>query len=77
MSEKFSSGVTPQPSDTERQLLVKILNSLNSGSTGSGGTFSGSGAPTTQVPAGSAGTYWDYTNGILYMWNPVSKTWTQ
>jgi hypothetical protein len=47
------------------------------GAGGAGGNFAGSGAPTTQVPVGSSGTYWDYTNGILYMWNPVSKTWTQ
>ena len=76
MSEIYSYGVTPQLSDTERQLLVRILNSLNSGSMG-GGSFAGSGSPTTQIPAGTGGTYWDYTNKILYMWNPVTKGWEQ
>ena len=46
-----------------------------------GGDYSGSGAPSAQtpppVPTGSGGTYWDYTNKILYMWNPVSKSWEQ
>jgi hypothetical protein len=54
-------------------LLCQIL---NTGGTGGGGSsFSGSGAPTTQVPTGTSGTYYDYTNNVNYQWNPVSNTW--
>jgi hypothetical protein len=51
-------------------LLCQILNAG-----GGGSSFSGSGAPTTQVPAGTSGTYYDYTNNVNYQWNPVSNTW--
>lgn len=37
--------------------------------------FSGAGAPTTQIPYGGSGTYWDTTNKILYNWNSNSSTW--
>jgi hypothetical protein len=54
-------------------LLCQIL---NAGGTGGGGSsFSGSGAPTTQVPTGTSGTYYDYTNNVNYQWNPISNTW--
>jgi hypothetical protein len=54
-------------------LLCQIL---NTGGTGGGGSsFSGSGAPTTQVPSGNSGTYYDYTNNVNYQWNPVTMTW--
>jgi hypothetical protein len=51
-------------------LLCQILNGG-----GGGSSFSGSGAPTTQVPAGTSGTYYDYTNNVNYQWNSVSNTW--
>ena len=38
-------------------------------------SFSASGAPTTQVPANGAGTYYDKTNKILYNWNPTLVGW--
>ena len=53
-------------------LLCQIL---NAGGTAGGSSFSGSGAPTTQVPTGTTGTYYDYTNNVNYQWNPVSNTW--
>lgn len=37
--------------------------------------FSGSGAPTTQVPANGAGTYYDKTNKIIYNYNPDTPGW--
>lgn len=62
---------------TERELLVLILNALNGSGSGSGvgGALNGSGPPTTQVPAGGAGTYFDYTNSVLYNWNPITASW--
>jgi len=69
MSEKYSSGTTPEPSDTERQLLVKILTSLNNSSGGTGGaptSISYAGPPTSNPPAlanivvDSAGRIWTY-----------------
>jgi hypothetical protein len=76
MSEKYSIS-TPQTSDTERQLLVKILNALNSGS-GGGGTagvyFISTGAAPTTTPTGNAITF-DSSNGAIWAWN--GTTWTQ
>jgi hypothetical protein len=70
MSENYSSGVTPQPSDTERQLLVKILNSLNGGSIGAGGSYIAyAGPPLVNPPnlqnivVDSNGRQWQYYNG--------------
>lgn len=37
--------------------------------------LAGSGAPTTQVPADNAGTYYDRTSGTLYNWNPTNQSW--
>jgi hypothetical protein len=51
-------------------LLCQILDSG-----GGGGSFNGSGPPTTQVPTGTSGTYYDYTNNVNYQWNPVTMTW--
>lgn len=41
---------------------------------GVGGGTNGSGAPTTP-PSGTFGFYYDYTNNVIYGWNPVSNTW--
>lgn len=63
---------------SERQLLVLILNALNNQASGGplgSQTFSGSGAPTGQSPANGAGTYFDYTNSVLYNWNPITGSW--
>lgn len=59
----------------ELGLLQIIANNVGSGSSGGINNFTGSGAPTTQVPANGAGTYYDYTNQILYNWNPVTAAW--
>lgn len=70
MSETFSSGNTAQRTNTERQLLVKILNVLNAGGGGGGGTVqvtSGHGAPSS-TPTGAA-LYYDLDTGILYQWS--------
>ena len=61
-------------------LIALIWDGIESGSFsgggGSGGASNGSGPPTT-APSGTAGTYWDYTNKTLYMWNPVTLSWEQ
>jgi hypothetical protein len=59
------------------QLLCNIATAAGSGGAGGINNFAGSGAPTIQVPANSAGTYWDYTNKTLYMWNPINLNWEQ
>lgn len=41
---------------------------------GVGGGTNGSGAPTTP-PSGTFGFYYDYTNNVIYGWNPVSVAW--
>lgn len=41
MSEDHSSGTTPLPTDTERTLLVKILEAINAGGGGGGGITTG------------------------------------
>jgi hypothetical protein len=59
-----------------RDIMLCILQGA-----GAGSAFSGSGAPSAQttppVPTGTAGTYWDWTNKVLYMWNPNSLSWEQ
>jgi len=62
-----------------RAVILQLLCNISAGGGGTGGVnnFAGSGPPTTQVPANGAGTYWDYTNGIQYQWNPVISGWTQ
>ena len=45
MSEQYSSGTTPLPTDTQRVLEVKILTKLNSGSLGGTTNVSGHGSP--------------------------------
>lgn len=70
MSESYSSGTVPLLVNTERQLLVKILLSLNAGGGGGSGTSqitSGNGAPSS-TPTGAA-LYYDNLTGILYQWN--------
>jgi hypothetical protein len=61
-----------------RDIMLCVLQGAASSG---GGVFSGSGTPASQttppVPAGTSGVYWDYTNKILYMWNPVTKAWEQ
>lgn len=37
--------------------------------------LAGNGAPTNQVPADNAGTYYDRVNQTLYNWNPNTTTW--
>lgn len=37
--------------------------------------LAGSGAPSNQVPANNAGTYYDRVNVTLYNWNPTTQTW--
>jgi hypothetical protein len=59
----------------QQAVLLQLL--CNGVGGGGGSSFSDSGAPTTQTPTGTGGTYWDYTNKTLYMWNPVSLTWEQ
>lgn len=73
MSESYNPAYTPNVGDTERELLVKILNLLRSGTVGGGQMFSGNyaGGPPTDVPSGdtaiafdtSDGTQWDYYGG--------------
>ena len=61
-------------------LIALFAQILANGGTGGGGgvnNFAGSGPPTTQVPTNGAGTYWDYTNQILYNWYPLTGTWAQ
>jgi hypothetical protein len=66
-----------------RQLACLLYLACNISGTGggSGGGFSGSGPPTTQNPAANAGFYFDYTNDIVYFWNPAANGgaggWTQ
>lgn len=50
-------------------LLCDIVES--GGSAGLTQYFSGDGDPTTQVPAGDAGAYYDYTNKVIWNWNPT------
>ena len=61
----------------ELQLLCEILAVGGGGGGGGGGVnnFAVAGPPTTQVPANNAGTYYDYTNKILYNWNPTTPGW--
>jgi hypothetical protein len=74
MAENYSK-LTPQTSDTERQLLVKILIALGNG--GGGGTNGGiqggyadysGGAPTFTPPAGTLGIAVDTSNSRLWLW---------
>jgi flagellin-like hook-associated protein FlgL len=51
------------------QLLCNITSAAGTGGVGGINNFAGDGAPTTQVPANGAGTYWDRLNKIQYQWN--------
>ena len=77
MSEDYFQGTKPTGNDTERQLLVKILNALNQGAGGGGtgatfGNYAG-GQPTFTPASGiglavdtSNGTLWEYYNGAWH-----------
>jgi hypothetical protein len=82
MSEKYSSGVTPEPSDTERQLLVKILIALNYGAASGGENIpviytsnpnSEGLTPINQnLPAVA---YSSNGQGSIYGWNTTQQIW--
>jgi hypothetical protein len=70
LAKCFACLSDKQRAEVQTYLLCQIQ---ANGGTGSGGTqyFSGSGAPTNQVPTSNAGAYYDYTNKITYNWNPT------
>lgn len=79
MSVNFSSGTTPMPNDTRWVLLVKILQSLNGGAVGGGGSgavLQGSGAPSS-APSDptSPALYTDTDTGTIYYWRVSDQTW--
>lgn len=55
MNEIYGSGTTPQRSDTQRMLLVKIAK-------GGGASLYGTGSPEGSVVGGLGMTYWDLTD---------------
>lgn len=74
MSENYAGDATPRISDTERQLLVRILNRLNNisgivngGIQGGYGNYGG-GQPTFTPPAGTLGIAVDTSDGELWLW---------
>ena len=56
-----------------RAILLQLLCNFTGGATQQ--CFASDGPPTTQIPAFGAGTCWDYTNKVLYSWNPISLNW--
>jgi len=73
MSEKYSSN-SPQQGDSERQLLVKILNVLGGSGTNAGsgvqagyGNYGG-GAPTFTPATGTLGLAVDTSNNRVWWW---------
>lgn len=73
IAEACQSGFTCRSEPELLALLNQLLCNYSSGGGSAGITqyFSGSGAPTTQVPANDAGAYYDYTNQVTYNWNPT------
>lgn len=77
-TEHPGSGTTPKTSDTERQLLVKILLSTNAGGGGGGGTGdvrqgNYAGGQPDFTPASGAGIGFDNSNGRV--WNYYGGQW--
>lgn len=67
MSESYNPPYTPERGDTQRQLLVKVLNALLAGY-GGGGTamvFTGSGSPEGVVTAPVGAIYNEITGGVV------------
>ncbi len=62
MTEIYSSGNTPQKSDTKRMLLVKEVKAT----TAMGLVTSGSGAPSGTITG--SGIYYNTANDALYLW---------
>lgn len=73
IDEACASGFKCLDEQQFRGLVLQLLCNLSSGggSAGLAQWFSGSGAPTTEVPANNAGAYYDYTNKVTYNWNPT------
>lgn len=73
IDESCISGFKCLDPQTYNAVLLQLLCNVASsgGSAGLAQAFAGSGAPTTQVPAFNAGTYYDYTNAVVYHWNPT------
>lgn len=71
-TEIYGSGTTPKTSDTERMLLVKILDATNSGGGGGGtaGVFEGAGDPNGVQSAAIGSVYSQIVGGVLI------ATWT-
>jgi hypothetical protein len=56
-----------------KAVLLQILCNFNGGTTQQ--VFSGSGDPTTQIPAFNAGVYYDYTNKAVWNWDGSQSKW--
>ncbi len=71
--EACQSGFTCRSEPELLALLNQLLCNLVSGGGSAGVTqwFSGSGDPTTEIPANNAGAYYDYTNKVTWNWNPT------
>lgn len=82
MSENYSYGTIPCPTNPCRIVEVKILTTLNGGGSGGGGSGFGSisqgiGAPVA-APANTSATalYIDTVTGTQYYWNTTTQAWT-
>jgi hypothetical protein len=79
IDEACASGFKCLDENQFRALVLQLLCNISAGGGGSAGlaqAFAGSGPPTTQIPAFSAGTYYDYTNSVIYHWNPTLNAGT-
>lgn len=82
MAENYSYGTIPARTNPKRVLEVKILNTLNGGGTGGGGSgfgpLSQGAGPPLAPPANTSATafYVDTNVGVTYYWNTSTQAWT-
>jgi hypothetical protein len=68
MAETFSQGNVPWWTNTERQLLAKILNAIGGGGGGGGGVSCGAVNPVA-APSSTCAIYFNTAAGSLWAWN--------